>query len=111
MISRRGYGVGPMLWSPASEIPAVGRSGIYFWTLAAFVLLQSPTGFAVNMPMFLVFRTFTGFLGSPGLATGGVTIADMYAPAMVAYGICIWGSFGVCGRESGPILLLADLTL
>lgn len=59
-----------------SEIPRLGRGGIYFWTLLAFVLLQLPTGFAVNMPMFLVFRLLTGFFGSPCLATGGATIAD-----------------------------------
>ena len=92
-----GYGIGPMLWSPMSEMATLGRTGIYLWTFLVFVLLQLPTGFAVNMPMFLVFRVLTGFFGSPCLATGGGTIADIYDPARVAYGICIWGSFGICG--------------
>lgn len=87
-----------------SEIPSIGRTSIYVFTLLAFVLLNLPTGFAVNMPMFLVFRLLTGFCGSPSLATGGATITDMYDPAMVGYGICIWGSFGVCGPVLGPIL-------
>ncbi|KAL9610745.1 MAG: hypothetical protein Q9167_004564 [Letrouitia subvulpina] len=99
-----GYGVGPMLWSPMSEIPKLGRGGIYFWTLLGFILLQLPTGFAVNMPMFLVFRWLTGFFGSPSLATGGATIGDIYDPSKVAYGICIWASFGVCGPVFGPIV-------
>ncbi len=99
-----GYGLGPMLWSPLSEMPQLGRNDIYFFTFLSFVLLQLPTGFAVNMPMFLVFRFLTGFLGSPALATGGATIADMYDPAHVAYGICIWGSFGILGPVMGPIL-------
>ncbi|KAI0129777.1 major facilitator superfamily domain-containing protein [Xylariales sp. AK1849] len=99
-----GYGLGPMLWSPMSEIPTLGRSGIYFWTLLFFVLLQLPTGFAVNMPMFLVFRLITGFVGSPSLATGGATIADMYIGARAAYGIAIWGAFGICGPVFGPII-------
>lgn len=93
-----------MLLSPLSEMPTIGRSGIYFWTFLFFVLLQLPTGYAVNMPMFLVFRYITGFLGSPALATGGATISDMYDPARVAYGICIWGSFGICGPVFGPLL-------
>jgi DHA1 family multidrug resistance protein-like MFS transporter len=93
-----------MLWSPMSEIPKLGRGGIYFWTLLAFTLLQLPTGFAVNMPMFLVFRWITGFIGSPSLATGGATIGDIYDPARAAYGICIWASFGVCGPVFGPLL-------
>ncbi|KAI9746350.1 MAG: hypothetical protein M1818_000062 [Claussenomyces sp. TS43310] len=99
-----GYGLGPMLFSPMSEMPQVGRSGIYFWTLLAFVLLQLPTGYAVNMAMFLVFRFLTGFFGGPVLATGGATIADMYPPSKVAYGICIWGAFGVLGPVLGPLV-------
>ena len=77
-----------MLWSPMSEVPTLGRNGIYFYTLLTFVLLQLPTGFAVNMPMFLVFRLLTGFFGSPALATGGATLADIYHPALLSYGIC-----------------------
>ena len=93
-----------MLWSPLSEVPRLGRNPIYFFTFLLFVLLQLPTGFAPNMPMFLTFRFVSGFLGSPALATGGATIADMYDPARVAYGICIWGSFGILGPVMGPIL-------
>ena len=93
-----------MLWSPLSEMPTFGRRGIYFWTLLAFILLQLPTGFAVNMPMFLVFRILTGFFGSPCLATGGATIMDMYDPAEVAYAVPIWGSFGILGPVFGPII-------
>jgi DHA1 family multidrug resistance protein-like MFS transporter len=87
-----------------SEIPALGRSSIYFWTLLAFVLLQLPTGFATNMPMFLVFRLLSGFTGSPALATGGATVVDMYDPAHVPYAICIYAFFGVGGPVFGPIL-------
>jgi MFS transporter, DHA1 family, multidrug resistance protein len=93
-----------MLWSPMSEMPELGRSGIFFWTLLAFILFQFPVGFAQNMPMFLVFRWLTGFCGSPCLATGGGTIADIYDPAMVVYLICIWSSAGVCGPVFGPII-------
>ena len=87
-----------------SEMPKLGRNDIYFWTFLGFVLFQLPTGFAVNMTMFLVFRWLTGFLGSPSLATGAGTLADMYDPASVAYGICIWGSFGILGPVFGPLV-------
>lgn len=96
--------MGPMLWSPMSEIPRIGRRSIYFFTTLAFVLLQLPTGFAVNLPMFLSFRWLAGFAGSPALATGGATISDMYQPGQVAYGIALWGSFGICGPVFGPVL-------
>lgn len=93
-----------MIWSPLSEIPTIGRNSIYFYTILAFVLLQLPTGFAVDMPMFLVFRLVTGFFGSPCLATGGATLTDTIDPARVAYAITIWGSFGICGPVFGPII-------
>lgn len=93
-----------MLWSPMSEIPQLGRSGIFFWTLLAFILLQIPTGFAVNLPMLLIFRVITGFCGSPCLATGAGTIMDIYAPSRASYMICIWSSAGVFGPVFGPLI-------
>lgn len=87
-----------MLWSPLSEIPVIGRSSIFFWTLVVFVLLQLGVGFAPNIAAFLVFRTLTGFFGSPCLATGAGTIADMFALDKIFVYVCIWSSFGVLGE-------------
>ena len=84
-----------------SEIPTIGRSRIYFWTLLVFVLLQLPTGYAVNMAMLLVFRFLTGFFGGPVLATGGATLMDMYPPVEVPYWIGIYGASGVLGPVLG----------
>jgi len=87
-----------------SEIPTIGRSRIYFWTLFVFVLLQLPTGYAVNMPMLLIFRFLTGFFGGPVLATGGATIIDIYPPIEVPYWIGIFGACGVLGPVLGPLV-------
>ncbi|TVY91629.1 Caffeine resistance protein [Lachnellula willkommii] len=99
-----GYGCGAMLWAPLSEMPKLGRSGIYFWTLLFFIIFQLAVGFAPNAPVFFVFRWVTGFLGSPCLSNGGGTVNDMYTPLMVPYLICIWSSAGVCGPVFGPII-------
>ncbi|KAF2462021.1 major facilitator superfamily domain-containing protein [Lineolata rhizophorae] len=99
-----GYGLSPILFSPMSEMPTIGRSRIYFWTLFAFVLLQLPTGYAVNMAVLLVFRYLTGFFGGPVLATGGATIIDMYPPTEVAYWMGIFGGSGVLGPVIGPLV-------
>jgi DHA1 family multidrug resistance protein-like MFS transporter len=53
--------------------------------------MQIPTALSVNFGMLLAFRFLTGFFGSPALATGGATIADMYRPQKQAYGLAIWG--------------------
>ncbi|TVY23600.1 Caffeine resistance protein [Lachnellula hyalina] len=99
-----GYGIGPMLWSPMSEMPRFGRSGIYFWTLLFFVLFQLPTGYAVNMAMFLVFRFITGVFGSPTLSTGGATMMDMYDMGAASIAIPIWGAFAIISPCLGPVL-------
>lgn len=93
-----------MLWSPLSEMPKIGRSGIFFWTLFAFIIFQLPVGFAPNIAVFLVFRWVTGFCGSPCLSTGAGTITDLYDPSLASYLFCIWGTAGFCGPVFGPII-------
>lgn len=99
-----GYGVGPMLWSPLSEVPQIGRGPIYIGTLALFVVLQIPTALATNFGMLLAFRFITGFVGSPSLATGGASIGDIYTPAKRTYGMAVWGVGAVCGPVLGPLV-------
>ena len=99
-----GYGVGPMFLAPLSELPQTGRAPIYIGTLALFVILQVPTALATNFGMLLAFRFITGFIGSPPLATGGATIADIYRPKQRTYGIAVWGVGAVCGPTMGPLV-------
>ncbi|KNG51256.1 benomyl/methotrexate resistance protein [Stemphylium lycopersici] len=99
-----GYGLGPIIWSPMSEIPQIGRLWVYIGTLLVFVLFQLPTVFSVNFGMLLAFRFLTGFFGSPALATGGASIADMYRPKKQVYGLAVWGIGAVCGPVLGPLV-------
>lgn len=99
-----GYGVGPMLWSPMSEVPQIGRNVIYIGTLVIFVAFQVPTALATNFGMFLAFRFLSGFFGSPVLATGGASLADIWSPAKRAYAMSIWGIAAVCGPTLGPLI-------
>ena len=99
-----GYGLGPMLWSPMSEIPQVGRNPVYILTLVVFVAFQVPTALPKNFGMLLAFRFLTGFFGSPVLATGGATLGDMYAPKKRAYAISIWGMAAILGPTMGPLV-------
>ena len=95
---------GPMVWAPLSEVPQIGRMPIYILTLAAFVLLQIPTALATNYGMLMAFRFLTGFFGSPILATGGATVADLYSPKKRAYGMTVWGVFAASAPSLGPLL-------
>ncbi|KAN0138990.1 Major facilitator superfamily domain containing protein [Lactarius tabidus] len=99
-----GYGLGPMVWAPLSEVPQIGRMPVYIFTLVMFVVLQVPTALATNYGMLMAFRFLTGFFGSPILATGGATIADIYAPKKRAYGMTLWGVFATCAPSLGPLV-------
>jgi DHA1 family multidrug resistance protein-like MFS transporter len=99
-----GYGIGPMIWSPLSEIPAIGRNPVYMGTLVCFVFLNFGVVYAKNVSMLLAFRFLTGFFGSPVLATGGASLADMYTPAKRAYALSIFGIANVMGPTLGPVI-------
>ncbi|KAI9692813.1 MAG: hypothetical protein M1822_004807 [Bathelium mastoideum] len=99
-----GYALGPMIWSPFSEIPFIGRTRIYIMTLVVFVFFQFGVIYAKNIGMLLAFRFLTGVFGSPVLATGGATIADMYTTKKQVYAIAVWGLSAVCGPALGPLV-------
>ncbi|OQD89489.1 hypothetical protein PENANT_c002G05929 [Penicillium antarcticum] len=99
-----GYGLGPMVWAPISELPAVGRSPVYVATLTVFVFFQFAVIYAKNFGMLLAFRFLTGFLGSPVLATGGASIGDMWDPSTRDYMIAIWASFAIAAPVLGPLV-------
>jgi DHA1 family multidrug resistance protein-like MFS transporter len=60
-----------------SEVPFFGRNPVYIGTLFVFVFFNFGVVYAKNTGMLLAFRFLTGFFGSPVLATGGASIADM----------------------------------
>ena len=57
-----GYGVGPLLFAPLSEIAAVGRNWVYAPTFFLFVVLSIPTALVRNYAGLLVLRFLTGFV-------------------------------------------------
>ena len=99
-----GYGTGPLLFSPISEIPVIGRNPPYIITFAMFVLLLIPSALVNNVPGLLVLRFLQGFFGSPCLATSGATIGDMYNILQLPFLMTIWVSAAVCGPSLGPLI-------
>ena len=55
-----GYGLGPMVFSPLSEHPAIGRMYVYIVTLFVFVILQIPTALSKNIGSLLILRFLSG---------------------------------------------------
>lgn len=99
-----GYGMGPLLFSPLSEIPSIGRSIPYAITFAIYVILCIPTALVRNIPGLLVLRFLQGFFGSPCLATAPASFQDMFPLLKLPYSVAVWTSFSFCGPATGPVL-------
>ncbi|KAI9809338.1 MAG: hypothetical protein M1825_002630 [Sarcosagium campestre] len=99
-----GYGTGPLLFAPLSEIPVVGRNPPYVATFAIFTILCVPTALADNIGGLLFLRFLQGFFGSPCLATAGASFGDMYSLVKLPYAIALWAACATCGPALGPII-------
>lgn len=98
-----GYGMGPLVFSPLSEIPVIGRNPVYIVTMFLFVILSIPTALVKNFAGLMVLRFLQGFFGSPCLASGGASIQDMYSLMSLPYAMMAWVSAAYCGRKFPPL--------
>ncbi|KAL6880038.1 MFS general substrate transporter [Trichoderma longibrachiatum] len=99
-----GYGIGPLLFSPLSEIPLIGRNPPYIITFGIFIAISAGTAAVDNFPALIVLRFFQGFFGSPCLATGGASLGDLYNLVKLPYALTGWAAFATAGPAIGPIL-------
>ncbi|KAG9692822.1 MFS general substrate transporter, partial [Aureobasidium melanogenum] len=98
------YGLGPLIFSPLSEIPKIGRNPPYIITFAIFTILCVPTALADNFAGLMVLRFLQGFFGSPILATGGASLQDMFSLIKLPYILCCWAAAACVGPALGPII-------
>ncbi|CAK7245472.1 MAG: hypothetical protein STHCBS139747_007055 [Sporothrix thermara] len=109
-----GYGVGPLLFSPLPEIPAIGRNPVYAITMIFFVIFSLPASLAYgNLPGgyssgnfggFIMLRFLQGFFGSPCLASGAASLGDMFSLLHLPYALAGWVSAGFSAPALGPLL-------
>lgn len=96
-----GYGIGPLLFSPLSEIPSIGRNPPYMITFGIFVVLSIGTACVDNFSGLIALRFFQGFFGSPCLATGGASIGDIFNLLKLPYYLTGWAAFATAGPALG----------
>lgn len=99
-----GYGIGPMIFSPLSEIPALGRNILYIVTFILFVILCVPMALVNNFAGIIVLRFLLGFFASPCLATAAASYGDMYGATEMPYVIALWGGGATLGPALGPVI-------
>lgn len=100
-----GYGIGPCILSPITEISWVGRNGPYIMGLGLFTVLQVPNALVDNIAGYMVLRFISGFLGGPVLTTGGASIGDIWRlEGGFINGLAFW-DLGACGGPTfGPLI-------
>ena len=99
-----GYGIGPLLFSPMSEIPIIGRNWPYIVSFGLFTILAVPTALVDSYASLLVLRFITGFLSSPALATGGASMGDLYSLLKLPYALTAWTAAAFSAPALGPVL-------
>lgn len=99
-----GYGTGPLIFSPLSELPAVGRNPIYVVTMFLYTIISIPTALVQNYPGLMVLRFLQGFFGSPCLASGGASVGDMYSLLSLPYALIAWVGAAYCGPSLSVLL-------
>ncbi|KAK4937461.1 hypothetical protein LTR10_021913 [Elasticomyces elasticus] len=99
-----GYGIGPLMFAPLSEIPAIGRNGVYTPTFILFVILSIPTAVVDNYAGLLVLRFLQGLFSSPCLANGGASVGDMFDLLILPLYLSSWTAACFWGPALGPVV-------
>ncbi|EXJ82004.1 hypothetical protein A1O1_08072 [Capronia coronata CBS 617.96] len=97
-----GFAVGPLLWSPLSEI--IGRRPVYIISLGMYTILNIPCALSPNIGGLLASRFICGVFSSSGLALAGGTIADIWNLEERGMAIAYFAAAPYCGPVIGPIV-------
>lgn len=103
-----GFGVGPMVFAPLSEI--VGRRPVYAVTLSLAVIFTIPGAVAKNIGTLLVTRTIDGIAFSAPMTLVGGTLADLWRNEERGVPMAAFSAAPFSGPAVGPLVggFLAD---
>jgi hypothetical protein len=97
-----GFGLGPLLWAPLSEIH--GRKYVVLGPYMIAAIFAFASGAAKDMQTLLISRFFTGFFASAPMSITGGVLKDIWSPrdrgvALVGYGLSV-----LTGPLFGPLV-------
>ncbi|GAA5800268.1 major facilitator superfamily domain-containing protein [Helicostylum pulchrum] len=97
-----GFMIGPLLWSPLSEL--FGRKPVYVVALFIYAIFNIPCAVATNIETVLVCRFFAGFFASCSLTLAGGSIADLWPTEHRGNAIAYFAAAPYAGPVLGPIV-------
>lgn len=97
-----GFGVGPIIWGPGSEL--FGRKLPLFFGYAIFAIFQIPVAVAQNIETVMLCRFLGGCFASAPLAIVGGALADFFGPVDRGIAVCVFAAATFIGPIAGPIM-------
>nr|XP_031859492.1 uncharacterized protein CI109_005140 [Kwoniella shandongensis]KAA5526564.1 hypothetical protein CI109_005140 [Kwoniella shandongensis] len=97
-----GFGLGPLIWAPVSEI--YGRNVAFIASYPAFCVFNLGTALSHNTVALMVTRFFAGAFGSSPLTNAGAQIGDMWAVYERAVATSVFSLAPFLGPVLGPIV-------
>ncbi|KAJ5519534.1 hypothetical protein N7453_001956 [Penicillium expansum] len=97
-----GFGLGPILWAPLSEL--YGRKKVVLVPYFISIMFSFATAVSKDVQSVMITRFFAGFFGGAPITNTGGVLADIWSPqqrgaAIVAYAMALVG-----GPVLGPIV-------
>ncbi|GJE87102.1 MFS general substrate transporter [Phanerochaete sordida] len=97
-----GFGLGPLFWSPLSEI--IGRQPVWIVPSVIYVVFIIPCAVAKNIQTLLICRFMCGFFASAPLTLAGGTISDIWDNEERGFAIALFAAAPYGGPVLGPIV-------
>ncbi|KAL1931601.1 hypothetical protein VTP01DRAFT_9744 [Rhizomucor pusillus] len=95
-------GAAPLVWAPLSE--RVGRRWVYTIAMALYTVFTIICGVATNLGLFFAMRILQGIASSAGMAVGGGTVADLFAPHERGKAMSLFMLSVIIGPAFAPIV-------
>lgn len=97
-----GFGVGPPLWAPLSEL--FGRRILFVTTQGCTAAFVAASAGANSMSALLVLRFLSGTFGAAPLTNAGGVIADMFTPTERGLAMVFFSCAPFFGPVLGPVM-------
>ncbi|KAL4801071.1 major facilitator superfamily domain-containing protein [Aspergillus venezuelensis] len=97
-----GFAIGPLFWSPLSEI--YGRRWVFIISMGTLTAFTAGAAGAQNIQTLMLMRFFGGSLGSAPMAVPGGVIADLFNPMTRGLAGGIYSAAPFLGPSLGPII-------
>ncbi|TXT09008.1 hypothetical protein VHUM_02482 [Vanrija humicola] len=97
-----GFGVGPLIWAPLSEI--YGRTAAFVLSYPLFCVFNLVCAVSQNIETLLIARLLAGTFGSSPITNAGAQISDMWASHERALATTLFSLAPFLGPVFGPIV-------